>query len=164
MAAFSMITLWVFGGGFWTPLNLIAHTFWRHAPHGRFSPAALVIGVALHMTVAVLFGTVIAAAAVRWPVSRSLVIPGGVLFIALVWPVMQYGIWRAIDAAAAQDFMPWVFALGHVLFGIMAATIAAIAIPDALAPPGRGVASRQQAKSPEPGRRATGAPQPEQRR
>jgi hypothetical protein len=29
MAVFSMMMLWLAGSGFWTPLNLIAHTFWR---------------------------------------------------------------------------------------------------------------------------------------
>ncbi len=58
MAAFSMIALWVVGSGFWTPLNLIAHTFWRTAPlDGTFSAGALVIGVAVHMTMAILVGT-----------------------------------------------------------------------------------------------------------
>jgi hypothetical protein len=52
---------------------------------------------------------------------------------------LQYGIWRAIDAAAARDFTPWVFALGHALFRMTAATIAAIAIPDALVTSGRSV-------------------------
>ena len=62
MAMFSMITLWLARSGFWTPLNLIAHTFWRSAPlNGRFSIASLVIGLAIHMTMAVLFGTLIAA-------------------------------------------------------------------------------------------------------
>jgi hypothetical protein len=32
---------------------------------------------------------------------------------------MQYGIWRAIDALAAQDFTSWVFALWHALPGLM---------------------------------------------
>ncbi len=45
MAAFSMIALWVAGSGFWTPLNLIAHTFWRAAPlDSTFSAAPLVNG------------------------------------------------------------------------------------------------------------------------
>jgi hypothetical protein len=49
MAMFSMIMLWLAGSGFWTPLNLIAHTVWRSAPlDGRFSVAALVIGIAVH--------------------------------------------------------------------------------------------------------------------
>jgi hypothetical protein len=107
MAVFSMIMLWLFGRGFWTPLNLIAHTFWRAAPlDGRFSAAALVIGMVVHMTMAMLFGTLIAAAAYRLPGSRSLVIAGGMVFTASLWAVMQYGLWRAIDATAAQDFTP----------------------------------------------------------
>jgi hypothetical protein len=159
MAAFSMVTLWLTGGGFWTPLNLIAHTFWRSAPlDGRFSAAALVIGVAVHMTVAMLFGTLIAAAAARWPRSRSLVVAGGLFFVALVWPVMQYGIWRAIDAAAAQDFTPWVFAVGHLLFGMMAATFAAIAIPDALIPTGSHVTRRPATARSARGRVTRGTP------
>ncbi len=132
MAAFSMIALRLAGSGFWTPLNLIAHTFWRAAPlDGRFSAAALVIGMAVHMMMAMLFGTLIAAAAYRLPAARSLVIAGGMLFAAGLWAVMQYGIWRAIDAAAAQAFTAWVFALAHLLFGMMAASFAAIGIADA---------------------------------
>ena len=44
IAVFSMMMLWVAGSGFWTPLNLIAHTFWRAAPlDGTFSAAALTL-------------------------------------------------------------------------------------------------------------------------
>jgi hypothetical protein len=43
---------------------------------------------------------------------------------------MQYGIWRAVDAAAAQA-SAWVFALAHLLFGMLAASFAALAITDA---------------------------------
>jgi hypothetical protein len=136
MAMFSMIMLWLAHGGFWTPLNLIAHTFWRAAPlDGRFSVAALVIGMAVHMTMAMLFGTMIAAAAVRLPASRSLVIAAGMLFTAGLWAVMQYGIWRAVDATAAQDFTPWVFAVAHLMFGMLAAMFAGIVIEDADPPP-----------------------------
>ena len=136
MAMFSMIMMWLAHSGFWTPLNLIAHTFWRSAPlDGRFSAAALVIGMAVHMTMAMLFGTLIAAAAFRLPGARSLVIAAGMLFTALLWAVMQYGIWRAVDATAARDFTPWVFAVAHLLFGMMAASWAAMAIEDADPPP-----------------------------
>jgi hypothetical protein len=38
--------------------------------------------------------------------ARSLVIAAGMLFTAVVWAVMQYGIWRAVDATAARDFTP----------------------------------------------------------
>jgi hypothetical protein len=135
MAAISMIDLWLAGSGFWTPLNLIAHTFWRAAPlDGTFSAAALVIGVGVHMTMAILVGTLIAAAAYRLPTARSLVIAGGMLFAALPWAVMQYGIWRAIDAAAAQASTGWVFAVAHLLFGMMAASFAAVGITDSDTP------------------------------
>jgi hypothetical protein len=78
MAVFSMMMLWLAGSGFWTPLNLIAHTFWRAAPlDGTFSGPALVIGMAVHMMMAMLFGTMIAAAAYLLPAARSLVIAGG---------------------------------------------------------------------------------------
>jgi hypothetical protein len=78
MAAFSMIAMWLAGSGFWTPLNLIAHTFWRAAPlDGRFSPTALIIGVAVHMMMAMLVGTLITAAAYQVPSARSVVIAGG---------------------------------------------------------------------------------------
>lgn len=32
MAIWSMAALLASGAGFWTPINLIAHTFWRGAP------------------------------------------------------------------------------------------------------------------------------------
>ncbi len=47
---------------------------------------------------------------------------------------MQYGIWRAVDAAAAQAFTAWVFAVAHLLFGMMAASFAAMAISDSDTP------------------------------
>lgn len=131
MAMLSMLLLWLTGSGFWTPLNLIANTFWRSAPlNGTFSPAALVIGLAVHMTMAIFFGMLIAFAAMRLPGARSVVIAAGLLFVAGVWPAMQYGVWRAIDPAAARDFTPWVLAIGHVMFGVFAAQVAAIAIPN----------------------------------
>jgi hypothetical protein len=60
---------------------------------------------------------------------------GGMLFTALLWAVMQYGIWRAVDATAARDFTPWVFAVAHLMFGMFAALFAGIAIADADPPP-----------------------------
>ena len=63
-----------------------------HPLDGRFSVAALlVIDMAVHMTMAMLFGTVITAAAVRLPGARSLVIAARMQFTALLWAVMQTG-------------------------------------------------------------------------
>ncbi|MCW2930296.1 MAG: conserved hypothetical rane spanning protein [Actinomycetia bacterium] len=129
MAVWSMAAMWVIGSGFWTPLNLIAHTFYRSAPlDGTFSVPALVIGLAVHMTVASAFGTTIAALAQRLPRTRSLVIAGGVLFVAVVWPVMQWGVWYKLDETAAEGFSEWIFAIAHLLFGVLAAGLAVIGI------------------------------------
>ena len=131
MAMWSMAAMWVTGSGFWTPLNLIAHTFYRSAPlNGTFSAPALVIGLAVHMTVASAFGTAIAVLAQLLPGTRSLVIAGGILFVAVVWPVMQWGVWYKLDESAAEGFTEWIFAIAHLLFGVFAAGIASIGIAD----------------------------------
>jgi hypothetical protein len=131
MALWSMAAMWVTGSGFWTPLNLIAHTFYKSAPmDGTFSAPALVIGLAIHMGVASVFGTAIALCAFWWPGKRSLVIVGGILFVAAVWPIMQWGVWYKLDEDAAEGFTDWIFAVAHLVFGICAAGMAALAIED----------------------------------
>jgi hypothetical protein len=131
MAMWSMAAMWVTGAGFWTPLNLIAHTFYRSAPlNGTFSAPALVIGLAVHMTVASAFGIAIAVLAQLLPGTRSLVIAGGILLVAVVWPVMQWGVWYRIDESAAEEFNGWIFAVAHLLFGVLAAGTASIGIAD----------------------------------
>jgi hypothetical protein len=131
MAVWSMVAMWLTGSGAWTPLNLVAHTFYRSAPlNNTFSAPALAVGLAIHMTMAIIFGTAITALAQRLPGKRSLVIAGGILFIAAVWPVMQYGVWYSIDETAAEGFTGWVFAVAHLIFGLVAASIAAIGVDD----------------------------------
>lgn len=131
MAVWLMAAMTISGAGFWTPLNLIAHTFYRSAPlNGTFSAPALIIGLAVHLTVASVFGTAIAALAHRMPGARSLVIAGGILLTAVVWPVMQYGVWYSIDEAAAEGFPDWVFAAAHLIFGMVAGGLAAIVTAD----------------------------------
>lgn len=131
MAVWSMLAMWLVGSGFWTPLNLVAHTFYRSAPlNGTFSVPGLFIGLAVHMIVASAFGVAIAALAYRLPATRSLVIAGGMLFGAVVWPIMQWGVWYRIDESAAEGFNGWVFALAHLIFGMLAAGIASIGIAD----------------------------------
>ena len=131
MAVWSMTAMWITGSGFWTPLNLIAHTFYRSAPlNGAFSPPALVIGLAVHMSVASVFATAIVLLAQRFPGSRSLVVAGGIVFVAVVWPVMQWGVWYKIDEVAAEGLTDWIFAVAHLLFGVTAAGMASIGIAD----------------------------------
>lgn len=131
MAVWLMVAMWATGPGLWLPLNLVAHTFDRSVPlSDTFSVPALVLGLAVHMSVAVIFGTAIAALVQRLPRQRSLVIAGGILFAAVVWPVMQYGVWYWIDEQAAEGVTGWVFAGAHLIFGLVAASIAAIGVAD----------------------------------
>lgn len=131
MAVWLTVILWLAGSGFFTLLNLIANTFWRTAPLGpMFSLPAVFIALVVHLLVSILFGVLIAVSASRLPRSRSLVIAVGAVFGPLIWVVMQYGIWRAIDPAAARVIPWWIFGSAHLLFGLIVATIAAITIPD----------------------------------
>jgi hypothetical protein len=153
MAVWSMIAMWITGLGFWTPLNLIAHTFYRSAPlDGTFSVPALLIGLAVHMTVASIFGTAIVLVAQRLPGRRSLVIAAGLLFIAVVWPVMQWGVWYQLDKIAASWFPNWIFAVAHLMFGLTAAGYAAISVEDIAIPKrGRHAAAPVPQPAPAPG-------------
>ena len=131
MAVWSMVAMWVTGLGFWTPLNLIANTFYRSAPlNATFSAPAAFIGLAVHMTVASVFGIVIGVFAQRLPRVRSLVIAAGILFVAVVWPVMQWGVWYKIDENAAEGFTDWIFAVAHLVFAVTAAGVAWIGVAD----------------------------------
>jgi hypothetical protein len=128
MAMWSMIVLWLTGAGFWTPVNLIASTVWRGAPlDARFSGGAVVLGLAVHMTMSMALGMAVAVAvrAVTPLAARPAVLAmTGMVFGIAVWLVMQYGLWPAVDAAAAPRFTPWMFALGHVMFGAVTALLA----------------------------------------
>ena len=129
MAMWSMIVLWLTGVGFWTPLNLIAHTVWRGAPLGAtFSWGALVLGMVVHMMMATLLGTVFGVAAARYPVSRATLLGAGMVYGVVVWLLTQYVLWPLVDDAAAQAFTAWVFAVGHLLFGMVTAIVVAPAL------------------------------------
>jgi hypothetical protein len=122
MAMWSMIVLWLAGAGFWSPLNLIANTLWRGAPLGAaFSGGALVLGLVVHMMMSMGLGMAFAVGVRtvrRLADSPAALTITGMAFGLVVWAAMQFGIWPAIDAAAAAKFTPWVFALGHLMFGV----------------------------------------------
>src|SRR6201996_3854138 len=131
MAVWLMFILWLIGTGFWTLLNLITNTVWRSAPLGsKFSLTSVIIGLVVHVVVSFIFGSLIVLAAWRLPGPRSLIIASGALFGPVIWLVMQFGIWHAVDPAAAQVITPWVFAVAHLIFGVLAAATAAIIASD----------------------------------
>jgi uncharacterized membrane protein YagU involved in acid resistance len=129
MAMWSMIVLWLTGVGFWTPLNLIAHTVWRGAPLGAtFSWGALVLGMVVHVMMATLLGMVFAALVSRYSTNRTALLTAGMVYGVMIWLLMQYVLWPLVDAAAAQAFTAWVFATGHLLYGMVTAMVVAPAL------------------------------------
>jgi hypothetical protein len=132
MAMWSMIVLWLAGTGFWTPLNLIASTLWRGAPLGAaFSGSALALGLTVHMMMSMGLGMAFAVgirAIPRAAASPAALLLTGMMFGLAVWAVMQYGIWPAIDPAAAPRFIPWAFAAGHVVFGAVTALLTGVSL------------------------------------
>lgn len=132
MAMWSMIVLAIIGEGFWTPVNLIAHTIWSGAPlDGAFSWGALLLGLAVHMMVSIGLGVAFAVAAQfagRLAGSRTMVLGGGMVFGIAVWLVNQYLIWPALDSAASDAFTPWVFAIAHLMYGAVVGLLVAPAL------------------------------------
>lgn len=129
MAMWSMIVLWLTGVGFWSPLNFIAHTVWRGAPLDEtFSGGGLVLGLVIHMMMSMILGMVFAVAvrsAGRVAGNAAAVVGGGMVFGIVVWVVMEFLVWRLVDPAAAEAFTPWVFAVGHAMYGAATALVVA---------------------------------------
>lgn len=118
MAMWSMIVLWLNGSGFWRPLNLIAHTFWRDSPlDAKFCFSAALAGLVIHMMMSMMVGVVFALGVQRIHGGLAAVTGLGMIVGIMMWLVMQYGVWRMVDADAAMAFTPWVFAVGHAMFG-----------------------------------------------
>ncbi|WP_188186867.1 DUF6789 family protein [Nonomuraea sp. SYSU D8015] len=122
MAACCMVMLYATGEGLWAPLNYIAHTFWRQAPlDGTWNSTAAVIGIAMHLLMSLLLGVLFALLAARVrPAPRRLSswALAGMLYGLTLWVINHYLLWPMVDRAAAQAFTPWVFAVGHLIYGL----------------------------------------------
>jgi hypothetical protein len=128
MAMFAMLAMWLAAPaetGFWTPINLIAHTLWRGAPLDyEFSVGALVLGMVLHMMMAMALGAAVATIVGRVARLRTGLgsrVLTGVGIALMVWVVMEYIAWPLVDRAAADAFTTWIFAVSHVTFGMVTA-------------------------------------------
>ena len=127
MGMFAMLAMWLDGQpetGFWTPLNLIAHTVWRGAPlDAEFSGGALVLGGVIHMMMSMGLGAAVAVIVSKvGRLGRSLGtrVFTGLVIAMTVWIAMDFIIWPLIDSAAADAFTTWIFAVAHAVFGMTA--------------------------------------------
>jgi hypothetical protein len=122
MAMWAMIVAGVMGMSIWFPVQLIA-AFW-YGPRAITQVCAQVIGVGLmtHMMVGAMLGLILAGGFQLFPIRpgwwRVLV---GVGFGMVVWLVSQYLVLPAVDPLMALHMTAWTFAVGHMIFGIIAA-------------------------------------------
>lgn len=121
MAMWSMMALAVTGHGFWTPVNLIAHTFWKGAPlDGAFSMPALAIGMSVHLMISMAIGLVMAVLVEHRALDGLSVLTVGLVLGVGAWTVQAFA-WPAVDSTASSTFTPWVFAVADVMFAMGAA-------------------------------------------
>jgi hypothetical protein len=110
MAMWSMIVMGMAGTGFWTPLNLIApHLLALGALGGAFSWPGLLIGMVVHLAMSIALGMALAVPVTAiggWATTPADAALAGMAFGLIVWLVMQYLLWDAIDPAAAERFTP----------------------------------------------------------
>lgn len=122
MAIFAMIAMWATGGGFFTAVNLFAHTFWPDAPiGGTFVATAFALGVLIHLVVSTLVGVTIAWLVEKGQVDAGIIVLLGVGVGTVVWVVQAFA-WAAVDSDAQQQFTPWILAVAHLVFALGAAT------------------------------------------
>lgn len=88
---------------------------------------AAVLGLIVHMMMSMVVGVAFFLGVRRVQRNAATLAGIGMVFGLVVWVVMQYLVWPIVDADAAGAFTPWVFAVGHVMFG--AATGLVVAAP-----------------------------------
>lgn len=122
MALFAMTAMKLRGDGFFTPVNLFAHTFWSDAPlDGTFVLSSIELGLLIHLTMSIGIGL-----AISFLVSRGELDAAMVFLLALgagagAW-MFQAVAWTALDTEAHGAFTPWILAVAHVMFAMGAAT------------------------------------------
>lgn len=121
MAAFAMTAMAATGHGFFTIVNLIAHTFWKGAPvDGRFVAPAFILGLAIHLAISVTLGTLLAFLVERGALDGGIVFFIGLALGGSAWVVQAFA-WPALDTTASAAFTPWILAVAHLVFALGAA-------------------------------------------
>lgn len=123
MAMWAMAVAGAMGMGFWTPIQLIAATWYGPAAMMHLSGGVILAGLMTHMMMGALLGIILAIAFRVLPglaPGRARLL-GGVVYGLVVWVLMQFVILKVVDPIMASHMTPWAFALGHMMFGIVAA-------------------------------------------
>lgn len=126
MGMYEMVATLLLGGGFFSPLNMIASTFGTFRPPVEgFNPAATLTGLMLHMITSVFWGVILAVSVGFFPRLFSgggASIAAGLAYGAIVWLVMGRGIGVALNPVMSMA-PPWNFFLGHLVYGLVTAWV-----------------------------------------
>ncbi len=123
MAAWLMVMSTILGDGLFTPVNIIAHTFWKSAPlGGDFNLGALLLGTLIHLIIACTIGTILSWMVERNAFNGGTIVTLGIGIAAVAWIVQAFA-WPAVDEQAAATKVAWAFAMGHMIFGVGIALI-----------------------------------------
>ncbi len=121
MAMWAMMAAAVMGRSLFAPVQLIA-AVWYGPAAMHLTAHVLLAGLATHMMVGIVLGMMLALA---FAVGR--IVPGpvrlawGMGFGLAAWLVSQFAVLPALDPLMAQNMAIGVFALGHVMFGVVTA-------------------------------------------
>ena len=119
MGILQMLVEAVSGQGFWAPLRYIASVFTRGADtDASFSARPVLVGLAGHMMISVVFGAIFAA--VVWKLTRNPIVLAilGMMWGALLYAVMWWGVAATFDPAMQLVNAQWFF-VSHLVFGMV---------------------------------------------
>lgn len=119
-----MLYYWAFGLGFWSPLGYVGHFLLRNTADIT-APAQVVVGLITHTMMSMMLGA--ALAVLLPPTARLVAMMRGVGVALVVWVAMQYVVLNFPDKVAFEDLVPWVFAVGHAVYGAMLGLLAGAA-------------------------------------
>ncbi|MHB1487686.1 MAG: hypothetical protein ACYCS7_09090 [Acidimicrobiales bacterium] len=127
MGMVAMVAMVAIGHGFLTPINAMAHTIWRGAPLGpRFSGDALALGLSIHMMISMALGVTIFGVADGLHFDRTRRVAIALALPAAAW-LGQLVLLPVVDKSASLVFTPWVLAVGHAVFAMVAVAAVLIA-------------------------------------
>ena len=127
MAMWAMMVAAVSGVGLWAPVQLIAVVWYGPAAMMHVQAGVVFAGLMTHMMMGAMLGT---GLAVLFRVVPQMAASGarllwGVGYGLIVWLVSQFVALPLVDPTMASHMAPWAFALGHMMFGLVAAAFLA---------------------------------------
>ena len=123
MAMWAMMIAAGMGMGAWAPVQLIAIVWYGPAAMMHLSGGVIVAGLVTHMMMGAMLGIILALAfrIISAIASGRARLVWGIGYGIIVWILSQFVILPGVDPMMASHMPPWAFAMGHMMFGLVAA-------------------------------------------